>query len=179
MKLSRGEFERLALEQIDMLGRVALALTRDSTRAEDLVQETYLHAIRAADRFDMQDHGLRPWLLRILHNLHYSQGRRNKRQPLAVDDELLQQVEDRPASPTLELLADQTLDERLSRALQALAPEYETVLMLWAIEEMSYKEIADAIDVPLGTVMSRLHRARQKLAERLQDLARDRGIIRK
>ena len=72
----------------------------------------------------------------------------------------------------------QHLDERLAEAVGELQPEYQTALLLWAVDGFSYKEIADACDVPIGTVMSRLHRARQKLAERLGDYAREQRLIR-
>jgi RNA polymerase sigma-70 factor (ECF subfamily) len=70
------------------------------------------------------------------------------------------------------------MDEQLVHAIEELPDEYQTVLVLWAIEEFSYKEIAEAVDVPIGTVMSRLHRARQRLAEKLQDFAKKERIIR-
>jgi RNA polymerase sigma-70 factor, ECF subfamily len=70
------------------------------------------------------------------------------------------------------------MDQQLKRAFDALPAEYQTAMQLWAIEELSYKEIADALDVPLGTVMSRLHRARQRLSEQLKDYAQREGIIR-
>ena len=70
------------------------------------------------------------------------------------------------------------MDEQLVRAIESLAPEYQVVLILWAVEELSYKEIAAAVDIPIGTVMSRLHRARQKLSEQLREYALREGIIR-
>src|SRR2546428_13070371 len=90
MKLEPREFERLALEQIDLLYRVAQRLTRDPSRAEDLVQETYMRALRARDSFDIKTHGIRPWLLRIMHNLHVSRAEREGRQPAAVEDDQLE-----------------------------------------------------------------------------------------
>ena len=70
------------------------------------------------------------------------------------------------------------MDEQLVRAIESLTPQYQVVLMLWAVEEFSYKEIADAVGIPIGTVMSRLHRARQKLSEQLRDYALREGIVR-
>lgn len=181
MKISRAEFDRLALEQIDLLYRVARRLTRDPTRAEDLVQETYARAIRSWKTFDLQDHGIKPWLLRILHNLHYSQSDRDRRRPLAVEQEHLESAAGTtPESPPLTIdPADfQAMDEQLVHALDQLPEEYQVVLLLWAVEDLSYKEIAQAADIPMGTVMSRLHRARQRLSEQLKDYARAEGIIR-
>src|SRR6478736_7709736 len=90
MKLDRKQFETLALEHLDMLYRVARRMTRDVHRAEDLVQETFVRAFRSADDFDLQAYGIRPWLLRILHNLHVTKGQRERRQPAANDDEQLE-----------------------------------------------------------------------------------------
>ena len=179
MKITPADFDRLAMEHLDMLYRVARRLTRSATQAEDLVQETYLRAFRARGEFQLEGFGIRPWLVRIMHNLHVTRSQREKRQPVAVDESQLDGI----ASSPLELPSSafdgqfQAMDEHLVRAIMELAQEYQTVLMLWAVEEFTYKEIADAVDVPIGTVMSRLHRARTKLSERLRDFARKEGII--
>src|SRR4051812_7796769 len=103
MKLSRDEFERLAIEQLDSVDRIARTLTRNSAESEDLVQETYLRALRAADGFELQTFGIRPWLLRILHNIHVTRATRETRQPKAIASEHLQaipeEVNDAPCSP--------------------------------------------------------------------------------
>jgi RNA polymerase sigma-70 factor (ECF subfamily) len=178
MKLVRDEFEKLALEHVDMLYRIARRLTRDPTRAEDLVQETYLRAFRAQEDFDLQEYGIRPWLVRILHNLHYSRSEREKRQPLAVDDAHLDAAALSAPGDPFPAGSFEGMDERLVKALGELPAEYQTVMLLWAVEELSYKEIAHSVGVPIGTVMSRLHRARQKLSEKLRDFARKEGIVR-
>src|SRR3954452_17423495 len=82
LKLSRDEFEQRALEHLDTLYRIARRLTRDPVRAEDLVQETFLRALRGRDAFRLEAFGMRPWLLRIMHNQHYSQAERERRQPM-------------------------------------------------------------------------------------------------
>lgn len=179
MAISREEFEKLALEHLDMLYRLARRLTSDSAAAEDLVQETYLRALRAHSSFELQQYGIRPWLVRILHNLQITRSGRERRQPIAVDGEVLDSAAEKarhglPLTPgSLE-----GLDDRLRRAIDELPPEYQTVLLLWALEEFSYKEIADALDIPIGTVMSRLHRARRRLARQLGTYARQEGLIR-
>jgi len=176
MKLSRKEFERLTLEQLDMLFRVARRLTRDTADAEELVQETCLRALRSWESFKLNTYGLRPWLIRIMHNLHISRAQREKRQPVGVDPEHLDGHDTHPSpSPTFSY---DGLDDELAKALRQLAQEYQVVLFLWAIEEFSYQEIADALEIPIGTVMSRLHRARQRLSEQLRDYARKEGAIR-
>src|SRR6476646_6986348 len=90
MGLSRDEFERLALAEIDAVDRVARSLTRDPAAAADLVQETYLNALRASAGFELQAFGIRPWLLRSLHNLHVNRIKRERREPAAVASEQLE-----------------------------------------------------------------------------------------
>jgi RNA polymerase sigma-70 factor (ECF subfamily) len=168
MTLSPEEFERLALEQLDMLYRIARRLTRSPERAEDLVQETYLRAIRGRDGFQLESFGIRPWLVRILQNLHFSRGARESREPVSLEDEQLERASACDAAPWSGDGFD-GMDERLVHAVEELPDEYKTVLLLWSIDELSYKEIAEACEIPIGTVMSRLHRGRQRLAERLKD----------
>ncbi|MCC6240310.1 MAG: sigma-70 family RNA polymerase sigma factor [Phycisphaerales bacterium] len=178
MKVTRQQFEALALEQIDLLYRVARRLARDPHRAEDLVQETYVRAIGAWESFDLQAHGIKPWLLRILHNLHYSQSLRDRRHPVAVEPDHLDAAS-AVESTALDQFDPDLLDQNVASALNDLPGEYQNVLMLWAIDGLSYKEIALAVDIPIGTVMSRLHRARQKLSDQLKTYAKSEGIIRK
>ncbi len=184
MKLSRDEFERTALEHLDTLYRIARRLTHDAVRAEDLVQETFLRALRGRDAFRLQPFGMRPWLLRIMHNQHYSQSERDRRQPTPLDGEHLdaathsEHLHAASPLPPLSQGSFDGMDERLVRALDALPTEYQVVLMLWAIDGLSYKEIAEAVAIPIGTVMSRLHRARQRLSDQLRTYARSEGIIR-
>jgi RNA polymerase sigma-70 factor (ECF subfamily) len=156
MTLSPDEFERLALEQLDMLYRIARRLTRNPDRAEDLVQETYLRALRGRDGFQLESFGIRPWLVRILQNLHFSRGARESREPVALEDAQLDRASASDAAPWSGDGFD-GMDERLVHAVEELPDEYKTVLLLWSIE------------IPIGTVMSRLHRGRQRLAERLKD----------
>jgi RNA polymerase sigma-70 factor (ECF subfamily) len=179
MKLSRKEFERLALEQLDMLYRVARRLAHDVSGAEDLVQETFLRAIRGWETFHLNEYGLRPWLIRIMHNLHISRSQREQRQPLGIDPEHLDAlVATRAAESVVDGFSFEAMDEQLARAVRQLPAEYQMVLLLWAIEELSYQEIADALEIPIGTVMSRLHRARQRLSEQLREHAIRQGVIR-
>jgi RNA polymerase sigma-70 factor (ECF subfamily) len=178
MKLSSDQFEKLALEHLDLLYRIARRLSHDSASAEDLVQETYLRALKARDNFDLQEFGIRPWLVRIMHNLHFSRSDRERRQPKGISEEQLDSAE-APVDVAAGAACNwDGMDERLVRSVAGLPPEYQSVLMLWAVDELSYKEISVALDVPIGTVMSRLYRARQRLAEQLSDLARQTGIIR-
>lgn len=179
MKLPRDQFEKLALEQLDVLYRVARRLTRSADQAADLVQETFLRALRAHNTFDLQEHGIRPWLVRIMHNLHFSRSDREKKQPVSIDTEPLDAASNSGDERfAFKPAGFEGMDERLVKALNQLPEEYQEVLLLWAVEEFSYKDIADSLDVPIGTVMSRLHRARQKLTQVLHDFAVEEGVIR-
>ncbi|HSU65347.1 MAG TPA: sigma-70 family RNA polymerase sigma factor [Tepidisphaeraceae bacterium] len=180
MKLSRDEFEKLALEQIDLLYRVARRLTHSEDGAGDLVQETFLRALRSYQTFDLQQHGIRPWLVRIMQNLHFSRSAREKRQPVATEQAPLEQGRrEGTANPfAFQPAGWDGMDERLVRALMELPEDYRVVLLLWAVEEFSYKEIAESAEVPIGTVMSRLYRARQRLGEALHGFAVEEGVIR-
>ena len=174
MKLPRPQFEQLALEQIDLLYRVARRLTRNADAAGDLVQETFLRALKGYRTFDLQSHGIRPWLVRIMHNLHFSRLARDKRQPFSLEE---MPPKDSGAD-LLPLDIRDGMDDRLVGALDELPEEHKAVLLLWAVEEFSYKEIAESLEIPIGTVMSRLYRARQKMSEALRDFAAEGRIIR-
>jgi RNA polymerase sigma-70 factor (ECF subfamily) len=176
------QFEKLALDQMDTLYRVARRLTRDVERANDLVQETYLRAFRAKDSFELKEYGIRPWLLRIMQNLHFSRAGREKRQPITMEDGSLEAAElnAMPETAGVPLPINlENLDEQLVHALEGLAVDYQVVLLMWAVDDLTYKEIAHTLDIPIGTVMSRLHRARHKLGEQLRDYAVREGVIRK
>src|ERR1700683_4111841 len=180
--LPRQQFETLALEQIDTLYRVARRLTGNPERAGDLVQETYLRALRGAGDFRLEQFGIRPWLLRIMHNLHATRGQREGRQPRAMDEQhLAAQSPEAPPSPPGDgdaaALFD-SMDEHLVAALEKLPMEYQQVMLLWAVEDLSYREIAAALDVPVGTVRSVLYRARQSLASNLREYAQQQRLIR-
>jgi RNA polymerase sigma-70 factor (ECF subfamily) len=180
MKLEREQFEKLAMEHLDMLYRIARRMTRDTATAEDLVQETFLRALRSRDSFELKEYGIRPWLLRIMHNLHVTRFKRERRQPMAIYEEQLQAMGDPVLLHSNPLPIDQFdgMDQQLVQAMENLPVDYQTVMLLWAVDELSYKDIAEAVDVPIGTVMSRLHRARQKLSEQLRTYAANEGIIR-
>ena len=159
-----AEFERTALQFTDQLYRVALRLTRDTGQAEDLVQETYLQGWRAFDRFTPGTN-LRAWLFKIMFNTFYSQLRR-KHEITALDD---------AAADTLVYEApipEHLTDEEVIAALENLETKYRLPIILADVEELSYKEISAALDWPIGTVMSRLHRGRKLLRAELTNLQR-------
>src|SRR5882762_5339489 len=137
MSLNAKQFEKLALEQTDLLYRLARRLTHDASRAEDLVQETFLRAFKARDSFRLEQYGIRPWLVRILHNLHFSRSDREKRQPKAWEDSALEAGGKPITISPIDLNSFDAMDERLVHALEDLPAEYKEVLMLWAVEEFS------------------------------------------
>ncbi len=177
--MNRDAFRNLAVAELDSVYRMAFHLARNPDTASDLVQETYLRALKAGERFELRDGGLRPWLFKILHNVFYTQVGRERRMPTLVED-LSQEVAPPDFAPDagwdMQSLDWEQVDERLKHAIDDLSDHYREVLLLWAIEGLKYREIADVLDVPLGTVMSRLHRARGVLSEKLSDLAAEHGI---
>lgn len=179
--MEREKFEELAMQHLDAVYRMAMQLARHPDDASDLVQETYLKAFRAADRFEEQGGGIRPWLFKILHNVFYTSIAKAKRGPTPMNE--LPPTEGSETAPdeappawNLAELDWEHVDGRLKAAIERLKPEYRSALLLWGVEGMKYREIAEIQDVPIGTVMSRLHRARSILAEQLADLAEEKGI---
>ncbi|MEM6332788.1 MAG: sigma-70 family RNA polymerase sigma factor [Planctomycetota bacterium] len=179
--MDSAEFRELALAEMDAVYRMAMHLARHPDEAADLVQETYLKAMKAEERFELRGMGVRPWLFRILHNNFYSRIEKRKRQPTLGDD--LPEVEvdghvggeGEPAWDLASLDWEQ-VDDRLKAAVNELPDHYREVLLLWAVEGLKYREIADVLGVALGTVMSRLYRARAILTEKLADLAEEHGM---
>jgi RNA polymerase sigma-70 factor, ECF subfamily len=179
--MDRRQFDSLSLEHVDAVYRMALQLARHPDEAADLVQETYLKAIRAADGFVEQGGGVRPWLFKILHNAFFTRVGRSKRESNLGDDMPDPVADDiAPGEPPpawdLASLQWDHVDDRLKQAIEKLKPEYRAVLLLWGVEGMKYREIAEIQEVPIGTVMSRLHRARSILAEQLSELAEEKGL---
>ena len=168
-----ASFEAEALTYLDGLYRAALRLTRVPADAEDLVQETYLRAFRASDRFE-PDTNLRAWLFTILHNTARNRARDRAREHLTVDSEAVDRAADtRPGSsdtPEALLLRD-VLAPELQSAIDALPDTFRQAVWLRDVEEFSYAEIAAMLEIPIGTVMSRISRGRRLLFERLKETA--------
>ncbi len=161
-------FRRYVLPEIDVLLRVAMRLTRDPSDAEDLVQDTVLRAYRAVDRFDGRYP--RAWLLTILRNTNINRARKKRPVLLHDPDRSLETItaggadgRDGPA----EIVTEPVPDRAVVDALRGLSDKYRDVVILVDVEGLSYKEAASVLDVPLGTVMSRLHRARNRIREQL------------
>ena len=163
-----GGFAREALSYIDSLYGTALRLTRRPADAEDLVQDTFLKAFRSSGQFE-RGTNLKAWLFTILHNTFRNMRRHDGRNPIEVDSEVVEQAEDvagQNQTPE-QLLTRATLDADLQAALDALPGAFRQAVWLRDVEEFSYAEIARMIDVPIGTVMSRISRGRRMLYERL------------
>ena len=164
----------------------AMRLTRNQADAEDLVQETFLKAYRAYEGFE-QGSNLRAWLYRILTNNYINSYRAKQRRPEESD---LEDVEDlylyrrlgsleaALASRSAEdQLFDLFTDDEVKEALEALPEAFRVPVLLADVEEFSYKEIAEMLDLPIGTVMSRLHRGRKAMQKALYQFAVDRGLV--
>lgn len=179
MPTRQAGFEKVAMPHLDSVYRMARRLTGNETEADDLVQETFLRAYRAFETFQLRQYGAKPWLLKILHNTFYTRIGRQARQPVAMEDVDLNEVAETEQNITSGFAANlnwEGVDQELKGAVNALAPEYREVLLLWAIEGLAYKEIAEVCDVAIGTVMSRLFRARQQVSEKLGRYAREKRI---
>jgi RNA polymerase sigma-70 factor, ECF subfamily len=177
-----ADFEREAVPHMDALYNYALKMTGDSDDASDLIQETYLKAFRFFDKFE-KGTNCKAWLFRIMKNTYINTYRKNTKEPDKVDyDEVENFYENIKASNTdsahLEKdIYDNLLDDELSGAITSLPEDFRTVVILADIEGFTYEEIADFIDVPVGTVRSRLHRARKMLFTKLYEYAGDKGYI--
>jgi RNA polymerase sigma-70 factor (ECF subfamily) len=157
-----------ALSYIDALYGTALRLTRRPQDAEDLVQDTYLKAFRASKQFQ-RGTNLKAWLFTILHNTFRNMRRHDGRNPVDVNSETVEQAADVSGDERTpeQLLTRATLDADLQQALDELPDAFRQAVWLRDVEEFTYADIARIVDVPIGTVMSRISRGRRMLFERL------------
>ena len=181
------DFEAGVLAQLDSLYRTALRMTNNPQEAEDLVQETMLNAFRFSHTYQPGTN-LRAWLFRILNTSAINRYRRNAAHPaptsLPEGEEfyLYNQIRDLSGQELSqgaeEEVLNRYLDEDVYQALNDLPPNFRMAVVLADIEGLSYKEIAEALQIPIGTVMSRISRARRQLQRSLWQYARERGYVR-
>jgi RNA polymerase sigma-70 factor, ECF subfamily len=181
----KTKFSEQAMQYMDALYTAALRLTHNSADAEDLVQETYLKAYRAYAGFE-EGTNLRAWLYRILTNTFINSYRSKKRRPDETDiDEIedlylyrrLGGLEAAAAGRSAEdELLDWFTDAEVKEAVEALPEQFRIAVLLSDVEGFSYKEIAEILDIPIGTVMSRLHRGRKALQRQLYEFAKSRHL---
>ena len=186
MDQSKGwDFEAAAMPFVDSLYNTAYRMTRNAEDAEDLVQESYLKAYKYYDKFQ-EGTNFKAWLFKILKNTFINNYRRRQQRPpqsdfAEIEESFETQVSDevrrRIKSPEEELLED-VLDEDVQRALDELPSDYRMAVLLADLEGFSYKEIAEILELPVGTVMSRLYRGRKLLEASMLSYARDHGYLR-
>jgi RNA polymerase sigma-70 factor (ECF subfamily) len=182
----QAKFADLAMEHMGSLYTAALRMTRNPADAEDLVQETYLKAYRAFNTFQ-EGTNLKAWLYKILTNTFINAYRSKKRRPEQTE---LDEVEDLYLYRRLggleaaaagrsaeEVVLEHFTEGDIKAALEALPEQFRMAVLLADVEGFSYKEIAEILDVPIGTVMSRLHRGRKALQKALFDFGIERGLV--
>ncbi len=182
---NQEDFAQQAMEYMDQLYSTAMRMTRNKADAEDLVQETYLKGYRGFAGFT-EGTNLRAWLFRILTNTYINGYRKKQRRPVETD---IAEVEDMYGYRRLggeyaaigqsaeETLMEHLTDSHIRDAIEDLPEQYRMAVLLADVEGFAYKEIAEMLDVPIGTIMSRLHRGRKRLQDQLQEYGRQHGLV--
>jgi len=178
------EFEDDALVHLDLLYNTAVQMTRNVADAQDLVQETFVKAYRFFDKFK-RGTNCKAWLFKIMKNNFINTFRKRAKEPAKVDFEEVQAVlEAKPqpeplpdSGPDIERAFEELVEDDVKKALDQLPFEFRMVTILSDVQGLSYQEIADIMECPIGTVRSRLSRARRFLQSKLYDFARKRGIV--
>jgi RNA polymerase sigma-70 factor (ECF subfamily) len=181
-KKKHAEFEAEALPHMDVLYNFALRTTGNEDDARDLLQETYLKAYRFWDKYE-QGTNIRAWLFRIMKNTYINRYRKEVKEPDKVDYETVEnfynsiRAQSSDPNDLQEKLYGNLLGDEVAKALESLPDDFRTVVILCDIEGLTYEEIAEFVDRPIGTVRSRLHRGRKLLQEQLYGYAKQRGLI--
>ena len=178
------EFEQEAIPHMDAAYNFALRMTGDEDDADDLVQETFLKAFRFFEKFE-KGTNCKAWLFRIMKNSYINDYRKQTKEPDKIDYEDVQNFYENIKSDQVEMqhyepdAFTNLLDDEISSAITDLPEDFRTVIILSDIEGFTYEEISDFVDIPVGTVRSRLHRARKMLYAQLYDYAKDKGFVTK
>ncbi len=179
-EVQKRKFQETMIPHMDLLFNYANYLTGDRDEANDLLQETFLKAYRFFDKFE-DGTNARAWLYRIMRNTFINEYRRVKRAPNHVEyDEqitpnFLAPQDPRQSTDLRERIEAESFGDEISMAIAALPEKFKIVIVLRDVEDLPYEEIAEALDIPVGTVRSRLHRARAILFDTLKDYARSKG----
>ena len=179
-------FKKLCLENINALYCAGLRMTRNKEDAEDLVQETYVKAVRSSHLFNEELNG-RAWLFKILTNSFRDSYRKKVKSPMKVDlddqgeyilfDQFTETFPEKEPGVSIDEFMHKFLDDEVKEAIESLPEQFRLVVILADLEDFSYKEIADIIDAPIGTVMSRLFRGRKLLQKALMEYVQRKGIV--
>lgn len=177
----KQDFDKEAIPHMKLLYNYAYRMSGDALDADDLLQDTYLRAFRFFHKFE-KGTNCKAWLFRIMKNCYINRYRKSKKEPAKVDYEDVQNFYDSIRSEIVDpndlefKVFSNLLDDEVSGALNSLQDDYKTVVILCDIEGLSYEEIAEFLDVPIGTVRSRLHRGRKILQKKLKEYAKLRGF---
>ena len=176
------EFEREALPHMDVLYNFALRTTGNADDAQDLLQETYLKAFRFWDKYE-KGTNIRAWLFRIMKNSYINRYRKETKEPDKVDYEDIEnfyntiRADHTDPNDLQEKIFNGLLGDEVARALEGIPEDFRTVVILCDIEGLTYEEIAEFIECPIGTVRSRLHRGRKLLQAKLLEYAKNQGYL--
>ena len=180
LKQRKKDFDAEAMPHMNLLHNYAYKITGNQLDADDLLQETYLRAFRFFDKFE-KGTNCKAWLFRIMKNLFINKYRKNQKEPGKVDYSEIENFFDNIRSEKIdstdlqEKVFSNLLDDDMTNALNSLQDDFKTVVILCDLEGLSYEEIADFVQCPIGTVRSRLHRGRKMLQQKLYDYAKQRG----
>lgn len=180
LKQRKQDFDAEAMPHMNLLHNYAYKITGNQLDADDLLQETFLRAFRFFDKFE-KGTNCKAWLFRIMKNLFINKYRKNQKEPGKVDYGEIENFFDNIRSEKIdstdlqEKVFSNLLDDELTNALNSLQDDFKTVVILCDLEGLSYEEIADFVQCPIGTVRSRLHRGRKMLQQKLYDYAKQRG----
>ncbi|MBL7129368.1 MAG: sigma-70 family RNA polymerase sigma factor [Ignavibacteria bacterium] len=176
----REDFEKEAMPYINLLQNYAYRMCGNRLDADDLVQETYLRAFRFFNKFE-KGTNCKAWLFRIMKNLFINNYRKSQKQPGQVDyseiENFFESIKSKKvdSNDLQEKIFSHLLDDDLTNALNSLQDDFKTVVILCDLEGLSYEEIAEFVQCPIGTVRSRLHRGRKLLQQKLFEYAKERG----